>query len=82
MNDPEIEKLLEILGIPMPPVGTNQKAIDVVLAAVFLSEGMDLTFRVFADRREAVDTIMSCLTRIGKVHGIQFKAEHSMHPLH
>ena len=77
-----VEKLLKILGLPAPPEDANQKAVDVILAAIFLSEGMDMTFEVFADKGQAIDAILGALKRVGKQHGIQFEAKNSMHPLH
>ena len=73
-------ELIRLLGTVQP--ADIQRSEHAIIAAVMLSEGMDLTFDVFDDKHEAIEAIMSALTRVGKRHGVQFTAESSLHPLH
>lgn len=77
----DIEALLNILGIPdVTPI--PDKAADVIIAAIFLSEGMDLTFEIFKDKKEAIETIMDALERVGMRHGIRLETKNTLTPVH
>ena len=50
------------------------QAERVIMAAILLSEGIDMTFDVFEDRKEALQAIFSAINRVGQKYGVNFAA--------
>ena len=62
------EMLINMVNTDIEP-GRAEKSI---VAACMLSEGMDMTFEVFNDPKEALEAIFSCCEKVSKRYGIEF----------
>lgn len=74
-DEEEFEKLkaalIKTIGSDIEP----DRATNAIIAACMLSEGMGMTFEVFNDPGEALQAIFSCVEKVGKHHGIDFRYE-------
>ena len=72
MNEEDIKnmKTEELLDLLKDVDG--EKAKRAVIAACMLSEGMDMTFELFDDPKEALEAILSAISKVGKQYGIEF----------